>query len=90
MARKQLTGIIVSDKMQKTVVVLIERRIPHPIYKKIVTITKKLKADTNGLDLKTGQTVKIEQTRPISRDKRFKVTEVIEIGGKALKTKKSK
>lgn len=78
MARKILVGKIVSNKMQKTVVVEIERRIRHPIYGKIVKKTKRLKADDNGLKLEVGESVKIEQTKPISRDKYFKVIEKLE------------
>ena len=77
MARKILVGKIVSNKMQKTVVVEIERRIRHPIYGKIVKKTKRLKADDNGFKVKVGESVKIEQTKPISRDKYFKVIEIL-------------
>lgn len=87
MARKQLIGKVVSDKMLKTVVVLLERRVRHPMYRKIITITKKIKADIGALEPKTGQTVKIEQIRPMSRDKQFKVIEIIEIGKKVIKVK---
>lgn len=75
--KKILTGVVVSDKMTKTVVVVIERRLSHPIYKKIIKKTKKIKADTAGFEVVVGQTVKIESTRPISRDKNFKVIEVL-------------
>lgn len=78
MARKILVGKIVSNKMQKTVVVEIERRIRHPIYGKIVKKTKRIKADDNGFKVEVGESVKIEQTRPISRDKYFKVIEILE------------
>ena len=77
MARKILVGKIVSNKMQKTVVVEIERRIRHPIYKKIVKKTKRIKADDNGFKVEVGKSVRIEQTKPISRDKHFKVVEVM-------------
>ena len=76
--KKILIGKIVSDKMQKTVVVQIDRKVRHPLYQKLVKKTKKLKADTNNLNLVYGQIVKIEQTRPISKDKYFKVIEVIQ------------
>ena len=81
MARKTLVGKIVSNKMQKTVVVEIERRIRHPIYGKIVKKTKRLKADDNGFKVEVGESVKIEQAKPISRDKYFKVIEVLEQKG---------
>lgn len=78
MAKKTFVGKIISAKMQKTVVVAINRRVQHPIYKKILTKTTKLKADTNNLALKEGDLVKIEETRPLSRDKYFKVVEIIQ------------
>ena len=77
MAKKILSGQIVSAKMQKTVVVEVSRRVPHPLYKKIVTKTKKFKADTNGIETKMGDCVNIEQIKPMSRDKKFKVIEII-------------
>ncbi|MBP6098451.1 MAG: 30S ribosomal protein S17 [Candidatus Levybacteria bacterium] len=80
MARKQLTGTVASTKMTKTVVVSISRRIQHHLYKKFITVTKRIKADTNGFDLKEGDVVKIEQTSPISKDKTFKVIAKTEEG----------
>lgn len=73
MVKKVLTGKIVSDKMLKTVIVEINRKVAHPLYKKLIKKTNKFKADTNNIEVKTGDIVKIEQTRPISRDKHFKV-----------------
>ncbi|OGH19149.1 MAG: 30S ribosomal protein S17 [Candidatus Levybacteria bacterium RIFCSPHIGHO2_01_FULL_40_15b] len=63
--------------MQKTLVVQVERRTQHPVYKKILKRTTKIKADTNNFEVSIGQNVKIEQTRPLSRDKHFKVIEVM-------------
>jgi small subunit ribosomal protein S17 len=80
MAKKTFTGQVVSDKMQKTVVVEIVRFVAHPIYKKRVKKTTKLKADTNGLTPKIGQFVKIEQARPMSRGKNFVVTKIAKEG----------
>jgi len=77
MAKRTFTGKVVSDKMTKTVVVSIERLIRHPVYQKTLKRTGRIKADTNGMDVKSGQFVKIEQTRPLSRDKSFKVIEII-------------
>ncbi len=77
MAKKTFVGKVVSNKMQKTVVVEIERLVKHPVYKKIIRRTSKLKADCADMKIEIGQTVKIEQTRPLSRDKSFKVIEVI-------------
>lgn len=77
MAKKTFTGKVVSDKMTNTIVVEIERLVRHPIYKKTLKRTGKIKADTNGMKPTIGQFVKIEQTRPISRDKSFKVIQII-------------
>jgi small subunit ribosomal protein S17 len=78
MSRKRFEGKVVSDKMQKTVVVLVERHVAHPLYKKIVRKTSKFLADTNNFDLKVGDTVVIEETRPISRRKHFVVIKKLE------------
>jgi small subunit ribosomal protein S17 len=77
-ARKTRVGIVVSDKMEKTVVVTIERRVPHPVYGKMVRRTKKLKAHDEQNQAKTGDTVRIMETRPLSKDKRWRVVEIIE------------
>jgi small subunit ribosomal protein S17 len=68
----------VSDKMQKTVVVAIERRFPHPLYGKMVTRTKRLKAHDEQNSAKVGDRVRIMETRPLSKDKRWRVLEIIE------------
>jgi small subunit ribosomal protein S17 len=77
-ARKSRTGIVVSDKMQKTVVVAIERRVPHPIYGKMITRTKRLKAHDEENSAKVGDTVRIVETRPLSKDKRWRVVEIVD------------
>ena len=77
-ARKSRTGIVVSDKMEKTVVVAIERRVPHPVYGKMVTRTKRLKAHDEENSAKVGDTVRIVETRPLSKDKRWRLVEIIE------------
>jgi small subunit ribosomal protein S17 len=77
-ARKTRVGMVVSDKMQKTVVVSIERRVQHPVYGKMVRRTKKLKAHDEQNEAKTGDTVRIMETRPLSKDKRWRVVEIIE------------
>lgn len=77
-ARKLRTGLVVSDKMQKTVVVAIERRVPHPVYGKMVTQTTRLKAHDEANDAKVGDTVRIMETRPLSKDKRWRVVEIVE------------
>ncbi len=71
--RKTLTGTVVSTKMTKTVVVAIERKVAHKKYGKLIKVTKRLKADTNGMEIKENDIVVIEQTRPMSKDKNFKV-----------------
>ena len=77
-ARKTRTGIVVSDKMEKTVVVSIERRVQHPVYGKMVRRTKRLKAHDENNDAKTGDTVRIMETRPMSKDKRWRLVEIVE------------
>ena len=75
--RKTRVGIVVSNKMQKTVVVRIERRVQHPLYGKVVIRTEKFKAhDIIGCD--EGDRVEIMETRPLSKDKRWRVTQIIE------------
>ena len=75
--RKVRQGIVVSNKMEKTVVVKIERRVQHPLYGKVVLRTKKFKAhDIVGCD--AGDRVEIMETRPMSRDKRWRVTQILE------------
>ena len=76
-ARKSRTGLVVSDKMEKTVVVAIQRRVPHPIYGKMVTHTKRLKAHDEENSAKVGDTVRIVETRPLSKDKRWRVVEIV-------------
>jgi small subunit ribosomal protein S17 len=76
--RKTRVGTVVSDKMQKTVVVAIERRYPHPLYGKMVTRTKRLKVHDEENSAKTGDRVRIMETRPLSKDKRWRVVEIIE------------
>ena len=77
-ARKTRIGMVVSDKMTKTVVVSIERRVQHPVYGKMIRRTKKLKAHDEQNEAKTGDTVRIMETRPLSKDKRWRVVEIIE------------
>lgn len=74
MAAKKFTGKVVSNKMTNTVVVAIERKVAHKKYGKLLKATTRLKADTNGSSYNIGDIVTIEETRPISKDKYFKVT----------------
>ena len=70
------TGIVVSAKMTKTVVVEIKTKIPHPLYKKLINKTQRIKAH-DEIGTKPGQVVKIAETKPVSRDVHFKVVEVV-------------
>jgi small subunit ribosomal protein S17 len=76
--RKTRVGKVVSDKMDKTVVVAIEDNVAHPLYKKIIKKTIKLKAHDETNDCHTGDRVRIMETRPLSKDKRWRVVEVLE------------
>ena len=76
--RKTLTGIVVSDKMDKTVVVAIQDNVKHPLYKKIVKRTVKFKAHDENKACNVGDRVSIMETRPMSKDKRWRVVEIIE------------
>ena len=75
--RKTRVGLVVSDKMQKTVVVAIERRVPHPVYGKMMTRTTRLKAHDEENTAKAGDTVRIMETRPMSKDKRWRLVEIV-------------
>jgi len=77
-SRKVKTGIVVSDAREKTVTVAIELQFPHPKYKKIVKKTRKLHAHDESFEAKIGDTVKIMETKPQSKTKRWRVTEVVE------------
>ena len=76
--RKERVGVVVSDKMDKTIVVAVEDRVPHPLYKKIVKRTYKLKAHDELNQCGVGDRVKVMETRPLSKDKRWRVVEIIE------------
>lgn len=78
MSRKEKVGIVVSNKMDKTVVVNVEDHKPHPIYKKIIVSTKKYKAHDETNQCNEGDKVKIVEWRPISKEKRWNVIDVIE------------
>ena len=76
--RKTRTGKVISNKMDKTIVVAIEEHVKHPLYKKIVKDTYKLKAHDENNDCKIGDTVRVMETRPLSKDKRWRLVEIIE------------
>ncbi len=83
MAVKEKVGIVVSDKMQKTVVVAVESRTSHPKYGKIVVKTTKFKAHDEEDKIREGDRVKIRETRPLSRTKRWEVVEVLSSSSEA-------
>lgn len=76
MPRKTMIGTVVSDKMEKTAMVLVDRSKRHPRYEKLIRKSKKFMAD-NDLGAKVGERVKIEETRPLSKRKRWRVVEII-------------
>ena len=76
--RKTRVGVVVSDKMDKTIVVAAKDNVKHPLYKKIVKKTYKLKAHDETNDAKIGDTVRVMVTRPLSKDKRWRLVEIIE------------
>ena len=80
--RRTLIGTVASNKMDKTIVVKVESAVRHPIYKKIVKRTYKLKAHDEENACEIGDKVKVMETRPLSKDKRWRVVEILEKGGK--------
>ena len=76
--RKVRTGKVVSDKMDKTVVVAVVDNVKHPLYNKIVKRTHKLKAHDENNECKVGDRVKVMETRPLSKDKRWRLVEIVE------------
>ncbi len=77
-SKRTLAGRVVSDKVEKTVTVLIERRVKHPLYGKIIVQSKKFHAHNDSNEAKAGDLVEIEETRPISKTKSWRVTKVLE------------
>ena len=76
--RKTRVGVVVSDKMDKTIVVSVRDNVRHPLYNKIVKKTYKLKAHDELNDTKIGDTVRVMETRPLSKDKRWRLVEIME------------
>lgn len=76
--RKTRVGKVISDKMDKTIVVAVEDRVAHPLYKKIVKRTYKLKAHDENNECRIGDRVKVMETRPLSKDKRWRLVEIVE------------
>lgn len=83
--RKERVGEVVSDKMSKTIVVRVERRFRHPQFKKVVTAYSKLYAHDEGERAQTGDLVRVEETRPLSRSKRWRLVEILNPDG-SIKT----
>ena len=76
--RKTRVGLVTSDKMDKTIVVSVTDNVKHPLYNKIVKKTYKLKAHDEKNDAKIGDTVRVMETRPLSKDKRWRLVEIVE------------
>lgn len=79
---KSIIGTVVSGALGNTVVVRVDRKIPHPLYRKLMARSKKFKAERGEVVIKVGDLVIISQTRPLSRDKHFKIKEVVTQGRK--------
>ena len=78
--RKQLVGVVVSDRMTKTVVVRVSRLVRHPVYQRVIHRSKKFKVHDEGIKPQVGDEVRIEETRPISKEKCWRLVEVIRSG----------
>jgi small subunit ribosomal protein S17 len=78
--RKERVGEVISNKMTKTIIVRVERRFPHPTYKKVVTGYKELYAHDEKAEAKVGDRVRLEETRPLSKTKRWRLVEIVERG----------
>ena len=83
--RKTRVGVVVSDKMDKTIVVAVKNNERHPLYNKIVKKTYKLKAHDENNDAKIGDTVRVMETRPLSKDKRWRLVEIMERAKKIIR-----
>ena len=79
-ATRNVTGRVVSDKMDKTITVLVERRVPHPLYRKYVRRSTKLHAHDEANECREGDTVVIEQSRPLSKTKAWRLVKIVERG----------
>ncbi|GAA3853991.1 30S ribosomal protein S17 [Tessaracoccus defluvii] len=77
-ARKVLQGVVVSDKMDKTIVVLVEDRVKHPLYGKVMTKSSRLKAHDENNEAGIGDRVRVMETRPLSAQKRWRLVEILE------------
>ena len=86
MPKRILQGTVVSDKGEKTVVVKVERRVKHPLYAKIIRLSKKYHAHDEGNEYRMGETVRIEETRPVSKLKTWRVLDRVDTRGKPKAT----
>lgn len=75
--RKERVGVVISDVQDKTIIVKVDRRTPHPLYQKVVKVTKKFTAHDENNEAKVGDTVRITETRPLSKSKRWRLLEII-------------
>ena len=82
--RKVKVGRVVSDKMDKTIVVSVERLSRHPLYKRVVRLTTKFKAHDEGNEARVGDTVRIEESRPLSATKRWRLAEIVQRAGEGV------
>ena len=88
--RKPRVGVVVSDKMDKTITIAVKYRVRHPLYGKIMNRTTKIKAHDEKNECGIGDTVRVMETRPLSRDKRWRLVEIIEKAKYALSEKEEK
>ncbi|WGT47905.1 30S ribosomal protein S17 [Tessaracoccus lacteus] len=77
-SRKVLQGVVVSDKMDKTIVVMVEERVKHPLYGKVMTKSSRVKAHDENNDAGIGDRVRVMETRPLSAQKRWRLVEIVE------------
>ena len=76
-SKKTMTGVVVSDKMDKTIVVKVERRFAHPVFKKVVKTTKKYKVHDEKNECVEGDFIRIQETRPLSKEKRWRLMDIV-------------
>ena len=86
LVRKERTGVVVSDKMDKTITVRVDRAAHHPVYKKMVKQSKKYKAHDENKTAKMGDIVRIQETRPLSKTKRWRLVEVVKAANAAVQS----
>ena len=82
--RRQLVGLVVSDRMTKTLVVRVSRLVRHPVYQRVVRRAKKFKVHNPGVDAHVGDEVRIEETRPISKEKHWQLVEILRRGARVV------